>query len=150
MRRLVVLSLLALTLAGCGDGNEESNAEATPSTAPSTSASTAPPIETPNTDLPGPEADVKAYSDAFLTGDADAAFALRSTRCQDAIGESRFAAVVDQAGALYGEPLDFETYSENVTEDGTATVTYTYVVSGINQTDQPWVFEGSGWRYDDC
>jgi len=31
-----------------------------------------------------------------------------------------------------------------------ARVTYTYDASGINQTNQPWTLEATGWHDDNC
>jgi hypothetical protein len=31
-----------------------------------------------------------------------------------------------------------------------ATVSYTYAVATLDQSDQPWVLESGGWRYDNC
>jgi hypothetical protein len=91
---------------------------------------------------------VKAYSDAFLTGDP-AAYDLLSGRCQERLSRSRFTAMVAAAKQLYGSALPFTSYVAKASGD-MARVTYTYDVSAINQSREPWVFENGAWREDDC
>ena len=92
---------------------------------------------------------VQAYSDAYLSGDAKAAYALLSDRCQKRYTLDGFSLLVSQAKTLYGNPLPMTSYKAHIA-DGMARVTYTYTIAGINQTDQPWTLAGSGWRDDNC
>lgn len=61
---------------------------------------------------------------------------------------SEFASLTEQAKVLYGhvkiETVDVTVHGEK------ATATYTYAVPAINQTDEPRVVKGVGWRSDDC
>lgn len=91
----------------------------------------------------------QAYSDAYLTGDADAAYGLLSQRCQDRMPADQFGAVVQAAKAQYGSALDFKSFDADVNGDQ-ARVTYTYDTAAINQDQEPWVKESGEWREDDC
>lgn len=64
--------------------------------------------------------------------------------------EGEFSAIVEQAGALYGDALEFTSYDAEI-DGNQARVTYTYEISGINQTQEPWSRNELGqWREDDC
>ncbi|WP_028637721.1 hypothetical protein [Nocardioides sp. URHA0032] len=91
----------------------------------------------------------QAYSDAYLTGDADAAYGLLSQRCQDRTPADQFASVVQTAKAQYGSALDFKSFDADVNGEQ-ARVTYTYDTAAINQDQEPWVKESGEWREDDC
>jgi hypothetical protein len=91
----------------------------------------------------------EAYSDAFLTGDADAAFRLLSRRCRETIGIAAFGDIVDEAADLYGSPLAFTSFRADV-KGSKASLTYTYDVPALDQVDEPWVQRGGQWRNDDC
>ena len=93
------------------------------------------------------KAAVVAYSKAYLTGDGAAAYALLSKACRAKMSLSRFAALTEYAADLYGY-IPIATYRATI--DGRkASVTYTYAVAKINQTNQPWVYE-NGWRNNNC
>lgn len=90
------------------------------------------------------------YSDAFLTGDAEGAYALLSERCQERTPSDAFALVVETAASQYGTALEFSDYDAEVNGEQ-ARVTYSYADhSEIDQTDEPWVKESGEWRVDDC
>lgn len=89
-----------------------------------------------------------AYSNAYLGGDADTAFATLSPRCQTQIGRTAFKGIVSQAAAVYGK-VPIRSYSAKVSGDR-ATVTYGYDVVKLNQTNQPWRQVRGEWRYDSC
>lgn len=99
------------------------------------------------------EADIRAaaqsYSDAFLTGDSEAAFDLLSERCQERHGEAGFTAIVELAATQYGVALPFDTFAAEVNDDQ-ARATYTFPDASINQDSEPWVMEGGEWKEDDC
>jgi len=92
---------------------------------------------------------VKAYSDAFLTGDATTAYKLLSERCRKRTSLSEFTGIVAGAEQVYGSALPLETYSAKVSDD-LARVTYTYSIKAINQEAEPWVREDGNWHQDDC
>jgi len=149
MNRLTVLAAVAvLALAGCSSSTPASPVVVKPAvTAPA-----ADPIVTAPAADPADAAlrsAVQAYSDAYLSGDAKAAYALLSDRCQKLDAFAGFSYLVSQAKTLYGSPLPMTSYKAHIAE-GMARVTYTYAIAGINQTDQPWTLAGSGWRDDNC
>jgi len=92
---------------------------------------------------------VQAYSDAYLSGKGKAAYALLSNRCKKMDTLEGFASLVDQAKTLYGNPLPMTSFKAHIA-DGMARVTYTYTITAINQTDQPWTLEATGWHNDNC
>lgn len=124
MSRPLGAVLLALTLAACGSGGTSG-------------------------EKPALRRAVQNYSDAYLTGDANTAYALLSKRCQARTTEADFAALVSQAKGLYGTALPMKTFKVDL-NDAQARVTYTYEMAAINQTDEPWVKESGDWHQDDC
>lgn len=89
------------------------------------------------------------YSDAYLTGDAEAGYLLLSDRCKERMSESEFSTLVEAAASIYGSAIEFKSFSADV-NDEQARVTYTFPDNPeIDQEDEPWVDEG-GWRQDDC
>lgn len=92
---------------------------------------------------------VTAYSDAFLSGKAEQAYALLSKRCVTRTPLEEFSYGVSQAKILFGNRLPIRTFVATVSGD-MARATYTYDTSGINQTDQPWIRERGEWHYDAC
>jgi hypothetical protein len=92
---------------------------------------------------------VQAYSDAYLSGNGKAAYALLSARCQKMDTLEEFSALVDQAKNLYGNPLPMTSFKAHIA-GGMARVTYMYMITAINQADQPWALEAGGWRDDNC
>jgi hypothetical protein len=149
----IAASCLAFALlAGCDDGSEpDASATTSATTVSPTTAATTP---TPTTDSKVEsekelKAAVVAYSDAFLTGDSDSAYAIFSKRCKDRMDEAEFAGIVAQAKNLYGSALPLKSLEAQISGD-LARVTYTYEVSGIDQDSEPWVREGGRWRQDDC
>lgn len=141
MRVLGVL-VLAVVLAACGGGGDPV-AKPTRSASPSVSVSSSP---DPQVEL---RAAVQAYSDAYLTGKGAAAYALLSKRCQARSTPADFAALVKEAGDLYGSALPLKSFDADVSGD-MARVTYTYDLAAINQDSEPWVREGGAWHEDDC
>lgn len=169
MRTLTALTLTALLVAATSCSSDDP-AETTPEpTTSSSSTATAPaPAPTPEPTTPAPSTTtpaatspaaptddgalrgaVQSYSDAFLTGDADTAYAQLTERCRARTDEAQFASIVEQAADLYGSALAFETYEADVNGDQ-ARVTYTYAVAAINQQQEPWAREAGVWHNDDC
>ena len=143
MRALCAVASL-LILAGCG-GSASDKPEAAPTTTPSPTPSATP---TENSTDALKQA-VKKYSDAFLTGRSDEAYALFSERCQKRMSKAEFAGIVAQAKQTYGTALPLKTFDAKISGD-LARVTYTYDVAEINQDSEPWVREGGDWHEDDC
>ena len=154
MRRYLSGAIAVLFLTGCG-GAAGGDAVATGSPSamsPSTTSTkmTSIPTNTANTsDEAALRTAVQAYSDAFLTGNGKQAYLLLSTRCQERNSLAEFTAMTAQAKALYGDPLPMKSYEAQISGD-MARVTYTYAISGINQTREPWVRESGNWHEDDC
>jgi hypothetical protein len=146
----------SLLVAGCGDTTDADLPTATGKSAPAESSS---PAVTPSTQASAAAEEagakdelrlaVKAYSDAFLTGDATTAYGLLSERCRKRTSLSEFTGIVTAAERMYGSALPLETYSAKVSDD-LARVTYTYSIKAINQEAEPWVREGGDWHQDDC
>lgn len=90
---------------------------------------------------------VRAYSKAFLGGQAKRAWLMRTEHANAGLSYVEFRAVCLQARAIYGDAK--MTSLKIVSMRGTrARVTYTYDVSDINQARQPWRLVGRHWRYD--
>lgn len=92
---------------------------------------------------------MQAYSDAFLKGEANAAYAMLSKRCRDRVARAEWSDIVEQAKQTYGSALPIKTFDAQVSGD-MARVTYTFDLAAINQDAEPWVREGGSWREDDC
>ena len=145
---LASAALPLIMLAGCGGSDEP---DATPPTTAAVTMATAAPASSP-TPTTTPEDDLKKsisdYSMAYLTGDGATTYDLLTKRCQGVLPLSECASLTEQAKDLYG---DVKIESVDVKVDGDkATSTYTYAVPAINQTDELWLIERSGWKNDDC
>lgn len=142
-----VVVAFALVLAGCGQ------AATTATPAPSSSPS-APPASTPAlTPSASPSMDpsaaletaVRAYSKACLSGDAKAAYLLRSKPAQKLMSYAAFKAAITQIAATYGDAS--MTSLRVVSLSGSkARVTYRYDIGEIDQVREPWVLERGEWR----
>lgn len=138
-----------LLLAGCAGGDDGANDSDATVESSTSIASVAASAQAGNEGVEELRANVQAYSDAFLTGDGEGAYALLSKRCQDRNGQEEFASMVVSAGELYGSALAFTSFDAQVSGD-LARVSYTYDVASINQDAEPWVREGGIWHEDDC
>ncbi len=140
----VALSAATIFLSGCASSSGDLTsgtraADGTPATSAGGSEASQPALETA----------VRAYSDAYLSGQGSAAYGLLSQRCQQRFSQADITGLTQAAKAQYGvQPI------QNLTVDtlaGTlARVTYTYSTGAINQQSEPWVFEGGAWHQDDC
>jgi len=152
---LPIAALGLLALAGCGSSSSDS-ADKTPSPATTTATSPAPAQTTNSAPTQDATADatadlkkaVKAYSDAFLTGDTTA-YDMLSKRCRARTDKNEFIGGLMAAKSTYGSALDFKSFSADIS-GSMARVTYTYDVPAINQDAEPWVREGGVWHEDDC
>jgi hypothetical protein len=136
------LCLAALVLATACTSSTASVSQ-DPSSAQTSSASAAAPTRD------ALEAAVHAYSDAFLSGDAEAAWNLLSTRCRDRVARSDFNATVQAAAKLYSKSVMSDLVVDELSGP-LARVTYEYDNAAINQDHEPWVFEDGSWHEDDC
>jgi hypothetical protein len=151
----VIAAMLALS--ACNSDPVTASASTTPTPPPPTTVPGIPGISTtPGVPGDGPTLDtalrdaVQGYSDAYLTGDADTAYAYLSPRCQTALGQDAFAADVESAANNYGEPLPFQVYKASEV-GGAAFVTYTYKEAPeINARGQLWTRDGGSWHFDAC
>lgn len=108
-----------------------------------------PPAGNTATDSADLKSAVTAYSDAYLSGDATAAYDLLSARCQGRMSVEQFGGLVSAAKAAYGDALPIKAFDAKVSDD-LARVTYTYGVPALDQDSEPWVQENGDWREDDC
>ena len=160
---LAALAFAGVALTGCAASPPDS---ATPTSPPASES--AAPDETSQATSGGAEASsttaapsptddraalleeaVIAYSDAFLSADANASYDLLSDRCQDRNSEATWDGLMAAVEEQFGSPLPLRSYEAEISGDF-ARVTYTYVVASINQDREPWVWERGGWRQDDC
>ncbi|CAB4721432.1 MAG: hypothetical protein F2667_10480 [Actinobacteria bacterium] len=133
--------LVAGLASGCAKENDEPS-EPSPAPAPAVSSPAA-------TSDPALRLAAQGYLDALLGGDAATAYAMLTRRCQDHYPEESFATIVAGAAQVYGTPLPFLTYADEVT-GRTALITYTVEESVLDQVDQPWAYEQGSWHSDDC
>ncbi len=154
----MVLRLLAVVLAtssvvGCSSG---AAAKPSPSpTFPSTTAASGTSRASTSSSSKATSAEaarlataVRAYSDAYLSGNGTAAHTLLSSRCKQRLTLAQMKAVTSQAKNLYGQTpivhLDVQVNGD------LARATYSYAVPALKQTREPWVRESGSWHEDDC
>jgi len=153
MKKLATLAIAATVLLGaCGGGSSDdaspTTTKANDTTGTEATTSSAPPATTTEADAPSLEDAVRAYTDAFLGGDEEAAYALLSERCHGEMASAQFKDIVDQAEATYGGE-SITSYAEKV-NGNTATVTYELTDPVLNQTNERWVLENGAWLNDEC
>ncbi|HWJ64868.1 MAG TPA: hypothetical protein VNS19_23040 [Acidimicrobiales bacterium] len=155
MKKIATLTITATLLLGACSGSSEDGAATTTTAADSatteatgeaTTSADAP--TTTEAEAPSLEDAVRAYTDAFLGGEDEAAYALLSERCHGEMASADFKDIVDQAEATYGGET-ITTYDENV-NGNTATVTYELTDPVLNQTNERWVLENGAWLNDEC
>jgi hypothetical protein len=135
MRRIVAAFVLTLTLGACSSSGPEEASDVADDTTTTTMAA------------PSLEAAVRAYTAAFLGGDADAASGHLSDRCRSEAGDD-FALIVASAARTYGD-AKITSYSDDI--DGpAATATYELDQAELNQTDERWLLVDGAWVNDDC
>ncbi len=147
---VILAGVIASSALSCSESEEQGGS----ANATSTMAAD---VESPSGSPDGSEAEasegelkeaVRAYSEAFLTGDAEAAWALLSGRCQDRLSRPEFNSIVAGGAEMYGD-AQMESLKVDVLEGTLARVSYAYDDPSINQDQEPWVFENR-WRNDDC
>lgn len=91
---------------------------------------------------------VREYTNAFFT-DAEEAYSLLSDKCQAAFPYDQYKLVIAAAKAQFPSGSEIETLEVKV--NGTkATATYSLEHSELNQTNESWVLQDDGWRYNQC
>ena len=145
-------AVAAIAVSGCtsaADPAADATPSATPSASPSATSTPTPLAGAPFLGGVHLAPTVQKYSDAILTGDAMQAFGYLSSRCRTNTSQPVFAAMVAAAGQTYGAPLKFTTYHADISGDS-ATVSYGYEISVLDQDAQPWVREDGKWVQDAC
>ena len=140
---IAAITLLLLGSAGCGSSHATSSASPTyfpPQPSPSTSLSQA-------SDKAALVAAVRAYSAAFLGGDAETAYGMLSAHSKSLTTFDEFRAAVEAGHQMYGDARLLNVNVDQIA-GGMARVTYDYSEHAIDQTGQPWVKENGVWRYD--
>jgi len=146
-KRLVACAALVAiaAVAGCsGEAASDSNpgaASAAPSAPASVSAASPAPNPTPQV-----ETAVKAYSAAFLGGQAKDAWLMRMPEAREKDSYAMFVTAVNAAREIYGDAI---MTSLVVTVNGdTARATYRYDIGEIDQKNQRWVLRDGKWLVD--
>jgi hypothetical protein len=143
MARVALASVaMVLTAAACSSSEP-------PTTGPIVPTRTDVSVSVPSAPLDDLETAVRAYSDAFLSGDADTAWDLLSSRCRDRLARAEFNGIVGGGADLYGSASMTDLTVDELS-GSLARVTYTYDDPAINQNHEPWVFEDGAWHNDDC
>lgn len=146
MNRTRTATLVLAILAGgaaCSSATSSGQGPAA-TTVPSTSNATSGPTET------GLKASITAYTAAILRGDAKSAFALVSDRCQRQLGYQTYKQLVHELAAIYGPTVPIKTISVTSLNGTHARASYTFDVTKLDKSNQPWTFEGATWRFDKC
>lgn len=152
MKSLALGAMVALVVLVTACSSSSDSAPTGSSASSSTSTEATSTTVTPSTDVttgaPQLESSVRAYTEAFLGGDAEASRALLSSRCQGDTSATQWKSIVTRAATEYGDAT-ITTYSEDV--DGQlAVATYELSDPVLNQTAERWILEQGEWRNDDC
>jgi hypothetical protein len=140
-RSALALAALGLAVAACSGGHHTNPKPAAHSQPPANGDQAA--------GRAGLEAAVRAYSAAYLGGDGAKAYDLLSARCQERHDRDEMDSLTAAAKNRYGQQ-PVKTLTVDQLGAGLARVTYTFSSAELAQTSEPWVFERSGWREDDC
>jgi len=144
---LALLATLSLTAACTKTVTGKAPARTnTPVTAAPTTSTTALSLQAQNQQLKDA---VQAYSNDYLGGNGAGAFALLSSHCQLTIGLQQETSLASVAKTVYGV-LPIISFTVDSDSGREATVSYTYSVTTLDQTQQPWVLEGGSWKYNHC
>ncbi|GAB2831177.1 hypothetical protein GCM10027200_33330 [Lentzea nigeriaca] len=134
---------MLVVIAGCGSKEQSTATEHVMLQATTAAALTS--TEDSSAEL---EAAVRAYSDAFLSGNS-AAYEQLSQRCKDRMPRAGFLQVIAAAKDMYG-PQEIVSLKVDQIAGDLGRVTTTYAKSELNQRSEPWVRENGAWRVDDC
>ncbi|MEU0303060.1 hypothetical protein ABZ252_26905 [Streptomyces sp. NPDC006175] len=139
-------ALVALAALTACTQEPEARSEAVPSSSPPAASPTAP------VDTGALESSVRAYVTAYYAPDADAAYALLSTRCRKDVSEAQFEALVDRAtqtAEQIGKTYTLQRLSLDDVHPENAVVTYGV---GDPKYDErsTWAREDGVWHNDTC
>ncbi len=95
------------------------------------------------------ETAVRAYSDAIVGGDGDAAYRLESDRCQRVVDPGASAAQAAQAKANY-PGATIKSFTVDDLSGTKAHVSYSYDAAVLNVSKKAWVNQGGSWHWDAC
>ncbi|MEU9062314.1 hypothetical protein AB0D13_26460 [Streptomyces sp. NPDC048430] len=128
--------------------------EGTPGAAPSSSRSTGPSTSSPTApvDTAALESSVRVYVTAYYEPDADAAYALVSTRCRKDMSDAQFEALVDRAtqtAEQLGKTYTLKRLSVDSLHENDAEVTYGVGEPKYDERSS-WVREDGEWHNDLC
>jgi hypothetical protein len=90
---------------------------------------------------------VRAYSKAFLGGQAKKAWLMRTERANAGLTYIEFRAICLQAHQVYADAVMTSLHVGSL-KGGRAKVSYTYDISDIDQSHQPWRLVNGHWKYD--
>ncbi|MCX4680356.1 hypothetical protein OG413_34640 [Streptomyces sp. NBC_01433] len=96
---------------------------------------------------------VRAYVKAYYAPDADAGYALLSTRCQQEWARESFAVLTERAARTaeeLGRTYALRRLAVDRVQGTTAEVTYGVGDPEFDTRAEPWVHEGGEWRNDLC
>ncbi|MFD5875464.1 hypothetical protein [Streptomyces sp. NPDC060322] len=142
---LSVLTAVLVTLTACSA--DPAPAPSASRSAGSPTASAAAPVDTGAL-----ETSVRAYVKAYYEPDADAAYALLSTRCHKETTEAMFQESVDRAtqtAEQLGRTYTLQRLSLDDVHPDTAKVTYGVGERQFDETSS-WVLEDGEWHNDRC
>lgn len=138
--------VVGVMLAGCGSSPGDGTSSGTFGASGGVPGTMAAPA---GADQPGLESAVRVYSEAYLGGQGSKAYDLLSQRCQARLGPAEMSVLTDAAQAQYGNQT-ISSLTVDTLVGTLARVSYTYPDPAINQSTEPWVFEGGAWHQDDC
>jgi hypothetical protein len=92
---------------------------------------------------------VYAYSNDFVGGKPAPAYSVLSARCQAAAGQGEFAQEVKTA-THYFKGMPIISYHVDSFDPPHATVSYSVDLKTLKTSDQPWLYQRDGWKFDSC
>lgn len=132
-------------LVSCAEGTPSTPTTVT-ETVTATATVTAEPESNPDEALL--EKAIREYTAAFFT-DAKSAYGLLSEKCQGARPYAEYVQVIELAKITYPDGSEIETLETTINGEK-ATATYSLEHSELNQTNESWIKESDGWKYNQC
>lgn len=141
--------LVAVALAGCsssGDSSDDAAPATTSASSPTAGQTPAPEEGTAKADL---EESVRNYTRALFSGDASGYDTL-SARCKTTMPKESWVGMARAAHQQYGAQTATDVHVDQLSGD-LARVSYgAGNIPQFEREGQPWVREGSAWRWDAC